>query len=265
MAKQPSHPAPRDPVSSAQALEPLRLQAYYDGELPEDEAHELAAHLVHGTDDQARLAALQEMGDLVRFDNEQALELLDSSAFTARIIAATAALPSHPAKAATATPNDPGTWLDRVMQSLGAYFAAHRKIFIPATVLLAMAALVMLPMLLSPQAPTTLVEKERTIVIVEPLHLEGGASGSVSYTPHSNTPVIWYLGSQSPETSSPTLDAAPLRIAIHNILQRLEKLEKNNGSLLNDWETPTDSQRRYNIDIIKEAEWFQRHRSQGPI
>ncbi|MBX3250653.1 MAG: hypothetical protein KF901_25975 [Myxococcales bacterium] len=71
------------------------LQRYFDHDLPEDEAEQVAAALAGSADDQARLAALGRIGDLVRLGAEEATPALDANALFARIEAGRAAQP-HP-------------------------------------------------------------------------------------------------------------------------------------------------------------------------
>ncbi|MDX9724620.1 MAG: hypothetical protein RBU37_27980, partial [Myxococcota bacterium] len=117
-------------------------------------------------------------------------------------------------------------------------------------------------MLLRQHGGDVVVEKERTIVVVEPLRLEGQANGTVSYTPGSNTPVIWYLGENQSETTEPVEPKRPLFIPIDSIIKRLERLE----TLAFPRQNPDASDvRRYNLESLRQTEWYQRHQNDGPI
>lgn len=219
------------------ALDPLLLQAYFDGELSAAEAADLEARLAD--DDALRLEALGEMRELVRFDLEQRVESVELGNLWARIEReldreAAPAAAAAPARATPApAPNQGGWWA-----SFKAFFSSHKVVLVPTLVAATVVGLVMVPFLLNQAPPERVVEvqKERTIVIVdEPLRFEGNSTGAVSYTPNSNTPVIWYLGEPPMDGNGGELGGAEpatvrrdsaLPVPLDRLLERLERIER---------------------------------------
>ena len=74
------------------SLPPDKLHRYFDGDLSEGEA-KVAAREIAGTEDEARLAALGAIGDLVRLDADAAPEF-DADALFGRIEAGIKAEPN---------------------------------------------------------------------------------------------------------------------------------------------------------------------------
>ncbi len=222
MGKQQSKSGGQSPA----AIDPLLLQAYFDGELEGEEADRITARLAETSEDQTRLDALEEMRELVRFDIEQHIEDVDLACVWERLEPVLEQLPA-PAPAALRS-QTPG-WLALAWRAVRDFFGEHQTILVPMAVTAVLVSLVLTPVLMNQQPHERVVEKERTIVIVEPLHFEGGSTGTVSYTPQSNTPVIWYLGGAAPEpgVATPTaVDRAQLPPSVQSILNRLEHLER---------------------------------------
>lgn len=215
-------------------IESLRLQACFDDELPAAEAAELRARLADNDDDRRRFEALEEMRELVRFEHEQHLESVELSSLWARIEPRLDAA-SAPVELVhqTPAPEPPRDWLATRWASFLAFLQLHRRALVPSFAAALIAALFVAPMAMN-QAPSEhVLDDERMIVIVEPLRFEGGSTGAVSYTPQSNTPVIWYLGAQS--VTPPGDSLAPsvpseveprLRLKLEKLFQRLERLER---------------------------------------
>jgi len=199
------------------AIEPLLLQAYFDGELDEAESFEVETLFEHSASDAKRLSALKEMRELVRFDVEQGIEQVEFGALWSRLESTLEFVETPVQPAREVERRTGGLW-----QQLADLFAGHRGAFALAAVV-AIVAVIVLPRLANTPPPDRVIEKERTIVIVEPLRFEGNSTGAVSYTPQSNTPVIWYLGGGAVESG---LDYSKLpeniREPAQRILSRLE-------------------------------------------
>ncbi len=215
---------PADRGQGPAAIDPLLLQAYFDDELESDEADRVAALIAETPQDQARLDALEEMRELVRFDLEQHIEDVDLACVWERLEPALKRTPAAaPVRAA-----EPG-WLALAWRAVHEFFGAHSTVLVPTAVAAVVVSLVLTPILMNQRPTERVVEKERTIVIVEPLRFEGGSTGAVSYTPQSNTPVIWYLGGATPEPGAAlpaAVDREQLPGSVKKILERLERLER---------------------------------------
>ena len=209
-------------------LDFLQLQALFDEELTPQEQEELRAQLAETTgDDSKRLDALAEMRELLRFQHEAKLESETLDLWPA--IRGALDLKHESAPKVEAEPRQ-----GRFFKALSEFFGLHKVVLVPAAVIAVVMAIVVGPQLLNEAPPEGVVETERTIVIVEPLRFEGQGAGAVSYTPESQTPVIWYLGEQSPSPSEPAvIELSPEEIeilrqseTIHRLRERLERLEK---------------------------------------
>lgn len=235
----------RQPGSGSSPLDPLLLQAYFDGELAPDEVAHVETALRESPDDRERLEVMSEMSELVRFDLEQRIEDVELGGLWSRIEPAlddngrraleAAASPAPPVREV-----DPRSTAGSWWSSVKAFFADHKAVFVPTMVAATVITLVVVPLLLNQAPPERVVERERTIVIVdEPLRFEGNSTGAVSYTPGTNTPVIWYLGeptaTDTPDEGAAGVGAADpallrrqlsLPIPIDGLLERLERLER---------------------------------------
>lgn len=204
---------------NGKAIDPLLLQAHFDGELSTDESAEVERLLAASPSDAMRLTALTEMRELVRFDVEQGIEEVEFGSLWSRL---ETTLELEEAAAQPRVVPVPESEVPSLWERLVELFAGHRGAFALAAVA-AVAALIVIPRLTNTPPPDRVIEKERTIVIVEPLRFEGNSTGAVSYTPQSNTPVIWYLGG---EPTEPSLDYTKLpeniREPAQRILNRLE-------------------------------------------
>lgn len=118
-------------VPQAAALDVLTLQAYADGELEPAQAAKVATRLAESEADRERLAAIAEMGGLLRTRVEQAADSVDFGALWARLDSAVSpdfekqgSLARAPAAERPARMG----WFDRFMAAIGGY----RSIFMSA-------------------------------------------------------------------------------------------------------------------------------------
>jgi anti-sigma factor RsiW len=139
----------QDAAATAPAIDPLRLQAFADGQLSGHEAAEVAEVIAASPQARGELGAMAELGDLLRATSAAAVERADFAGLWRKLdaavgeeITARGGIQTASAVATPAAPSATATFWERVIAFVGGY----RSVLLSGATAVAV-VLVMLPLL----------------------------------------------------------------------------------------------------------------------
>lgn len=192
-----------DLTAHAAAIDVLTLQAYADGELEPAESARIASRLAESEVDRERLAAIAEMGGLVRTRVDQAAASVDFGSLWARLDSAVSAdmeAKGSLAKAPAAEPPARSGWLDRLLAAIGGYRSLVMSV---ATAVVAVLVMVLVTRGSGPADDENPQALEIRVVHINEVRSSPGYNVTVDQ-PAGTAPVIFIRPADSaPEQSQP--------------------------------------------------------------